>query len=300
MSPERDVTYETPDERLQAARAKYEEVMTYPGPEPTKPYYEAGVVGFVFGEMWSRPGLNRRDRRWITLTCVGAMGATIPIQTHFFSALNSGDCTIEELEEFTLFFGTQCGWPRAQVVDQFVIEAAQRVGVERRGFEPWADPASPTDRHERGRDAYADIMCAPPPESDTVFRRLGYLDYLYGEIWTRPVLTRRERRIIALCCAAIVEAEVEAQAFAALKSGDLTFEELQELVLHYAVYCGWQGDCEEARQHAPLAPRRPRCPSPGWPGRSDVGRGPRRIRAGVRRQRLEGGGVACRGSAARW
>ena len=69
MSPERDVTYETRDERLQAARANYEEVMTYPGPEPTKPYYEAGVVGFVFGEMWSRPGLNRRDRRWITLTC---------------------------------------------------------------------------------------------------------------------------------------------------------------------------------------------------------------------------------------
>src|SRR5260370_29435747 len=83
-------------------------------------------------------------------------------------------------------------------------------------------------------------MCAAPPAKDTVFRRLAYLDYLYGEVWPRPVLNRRERRIIALCCAAIVEGEADAHAFAALKSGDLSLAELQELVLHYAVYCGWQ------------------------------------------------------------
>lgn len=232
--------YESRAERLRAARASYEEVMTYPGPEPVKPYYEAGVVGFVFGEMWTRRGLNRRDRRWTTLACVSAMGAPIPIQTHFYAALNSGDCTLEELEEFTLFFGTQCGWPRAQVVDQYVDEAARRVGVERRGLEPWVAPGDPEVRRSRGRAAYEEIMCAPPPVNNTVFRRLGYLDYLYGEVWPRPVLTRRERRIIALCCAATVEHEADAHAFAALKSGDLSFAELQELVLHYAVYCGWQ------------------------------------------------------------
>ena len=55
-----------------------------------------------------------------------------------------------------------------------------------------------------------------------------------------PVPTRWERRIIALCCAAIVEREADAHAFAALKSGDRSFAELQELVLHYAVCCGWQ------------------------------------------------------------
>ena len=105
--------YRDREERLNAASAKYEEVMTSPGPPPMKPYYDAGVVGFVFGEMWPRPALSRRDRRWVTLACVGAMGAVVPIQTHFFAALNSGDCTIEELEEFNLFFASQCGWPRA-------------------------------------------------------------------------------------------------------------------------------------------------------------------------------------------
>jgi 4-carboxymuconolactone decarboxylase len=233
------VSYASREARLRAARASYQEVMTHPGPEPVKPYYDGGVVGFVFGEMWPRPAMNRRDRRWITLACVGAMGAPIPIQTHFYAALNSGDCSLDELEEFTLFFGTQCGWPRAQVVDQYVAEAAERCGVERSGLHRWTEPGDADERRARGRTAYEEIMHAPAPADDTVFRGLGYLDYLYGEIWTRPVLTRRERRIIALCCAAVLDTEAEAHAFAAMKSGDLSFDELQELVLHYAVYCGW-------------------------------------------------------------
>ena len=98
MDAKHDVTYTSREERLAAARAKYQEVMTTSGPEPVKPYYDAGVVGFVFGEMWPRPGLSRRDRRWVTLACVGAMGAVIPIQTHVYAALNSGDCALEEIE----------------------------------------------------------------------------------------------------------------------------------------------------------------------------------------------------------
>jgi 4-carboxymuconolactone decarboxylase len=239
VAPDADVTYGTRDERLAAARAKYHEVMTVPGPQPVKPYYDAGVVGFVFSEMWPRPLMNRRDRRWITLACVGAMGAVVPIQTHVYATLNSGDCTLEEIEEFNLFFATQCGWPRAQVVDQYVTEAAERCGVQRTGLHRWAEPGDPDVRRARGRDAYREIMHAEPPGGDTVFRRLGYLDYLYGEIWTRPVLTRRDRRIIALCCTAVLQTEAEAHASAALKSGDLSYTELQELVLHYAVYCGW-------------------------------------------------------------
>jgi 4-carboxymuconolactone decarboxylase len=240
MSSSEDVAYADRDLRLASARANYHEVMTSPGPDPVKPYYEGGVVGFVFGEMWPRPGLSRRDRRWITLACVGAMGAISPIETHIFAALNSGDCTLEELEEFNLFFAAQCGWPRGQVVDRYIEAAVQKLGLERGSFERWAEPMESNGRLKKGRAAYEEIMCVPPPDTDTVFRRVGYFDYLYGEIWQRPVLTRRERRLIALSCAPVVVTEAGAHAYAALKSSDLSFEELQELVLHVAVYVGWQ------------------------------------------------------------
>jgi 4-carboxymuconolactone decarboxylase len=82
-------------------------------------------------------------------------------------------------------------------------------------------------------------MLAPPPEAQTIFRGLAFFDYLYGEIWTRPTLSRRERRIISLCCAASVDHDTDAHAYAALKSGDLSFEELQEVLLHFATYEGW-------------------------------------------------------------
>jgi 4-carboxymuconolactone decarboxylase len=54
-------------ERLADTQRRYEEVMTTPGPDPTFAYYDAGVVGFVFGEMWPRSGLTRKERRWVTL-----------------------------------------------------------------------------------------------------------------------------------------------------------------------------------------------------------------------------------------
>jgi len=233
------------DARLAAAQAEYEEVMTYPGPGPTRPYYDAGVVGFVFGEMWPRPGLSRRDRRWVTLSCVAAAGAVIPIQTHVFAALNSGDCTLQEIQEFNLHLATQLGWPAGQVVDQYISEAWARIAPER-GEQPvdavfprWAEPTPDAERRRCGREAYEQIMLAPPPEAETIFRGLAFLDYLYGEIWTRPTLSRRERRIISLCCAASVDHDTDAHAYAALKSGDLSFEELQEVVLHFATYQGW-------------------------------------------------------------
>jgi 4-carboxymuconolactone decarboxylase len=233
------------DDRTAAAQAEYHEVMTYPGPEPTRPYYDAGVVGFVFGEMWPRPGLSRRERRWVTLSCVAAAGAVIPIQTHVFAAINSRDCTLQEIQEFNLHLATQLGWPRGQVVDQYISEAWARIAPER-GEEPvdaefprWTEPTSGTERRRRGREAYEEIMLAPPPEAQTIFRGLAFFDYLYGEIWTRPTLSRRERRIISLCCAASVDHDTDAHAYAALKSGDLSFEEVQEVVLHFATYEGW-------------------------------------------------------------
>src|SRR2546426_5605896 len=116
-------TWGSAEERRADAQREFHSVMTTPGPsQPTHAYYDAGVVGFVFGEMWPRPRLSRRDRRWVTLTCVGAAGAPIPIQTHVFAAINSRDCTLEELQEFNLHFATQLGWPKGQLIDQYISE----------------------------------------------------------------------------------------------------------------------------------------------------------------------------------
>lgn len=222
--------------------------MTTPGPEPTGAFVEAGVIGFVFGEMWRRGVLTARDRRWITLSCLGADDAAVPIESHVFAALNSGDVTPDELDEFVLHFATQLGWPKGSVLSMHGAIAARKIADERGreqpplDFEPWAPPVDDGERRARGEAAFRAVHGRTPPEATTAFRGRAYLDYLYGEIWTRErFLTRRDRRIITLCCAAVVgfEGEMREHIRSALEQEELTYVELQELVVHVAVYVGW-------------------------------------------------------------
>lgn len=237
------------EQRQADARREYEHIMTSGSPEPTGAYIESGVIGFVFGEMWRRGVLTPRDRRMITLTCVGAAGAAIPIETHVWAALNSGDLSFEEFDEFVLHFATQLGWPKASALNlqgmlsMFKLVEERGVDLAPLDFELWLDPTADHDRRARGEAAYREVHgAAIDPGEDTAFRGRAYLDYLYGEIWTRDKhLTRRDRRIISICSAASVGVDDETTEHlrAALTLEELTYPELQELVVHYAVYLGW-------------------------------------------------------------
>jgi len=222
--------------------------MTTPAGPATAAFSDAGVVGFVFGEMWQRGVLTPRDRRWITLSCVGAMDAHAPIESHVWAALNSGDVTPEELDEFVLHFATQVGWPKGSKMLQEEILALERLAKKRGDtmapidFEPWADPADDAPRRQRAETAYQSVFGVTPPPARTAFQGRAWLDYLYGEIWPREkYLTRRDRRVISICCTGAVAADddVADHVRAALRLGELSYEELQELVVHYAVYVGW-------------------------------------------------------------
>jgi len=236
------------EDRRADARAEYERIMTSASPDPLGAYIETGVIGFVFGEMWRRGVLTARDRRLITLSCVGAAGAVVPIEQHVWAALNSDDLTYAEFDEFVLFFGTQLGWPKASVltthgmVSAFRLADERNIPLEEHDFERWADPIDDETRRARGEAAYAEVHGRPAPPAPTAFRGRAYLDYLYGEIWTRTRhLSRRDRRIISICCAAAggIDEEVREHLRAALAQEELTYDELQELVFHYAVYLGW-------------------------------------------------------------
>ena len=236
------------EDRQRDAAAQYEHIMTTPAPPVMGAYIDAGVVGFVFGEMWRRGVLTARDRRWVTLACVGAADAPVPMETHTYAALNSGDITVEEIDEFLLFFGTQMGWPKGSALNMHIFAALAKIAEERGEemrlpqFVPWADPVDDDTRRARGEAAYVDVHGVAPPPARTAFAGRAALDFLYGEVWTRDAyLTRRDRRLIAICCSAELGADVQTTEHreAALRSGDLSFEELQEVVVHVAVYLGW-------------------------------------------------------------
>lgn len=116
-----------PATRLAEGDANFKTVMVFGGPPPATAYFEGGILNFVFGEVWMRPGLDQRARRWITLTCVADSASDTPIRSHVHAAMASGNTTSEELFEFVLQYAIHGGWPRASVMQSAVIEMSDRI-----------------------------------------------------------------------------------------------------------------------------------------------------------------------------
>ena len=116
-----------PKIRHEEGGASFKHNMLFGGPPPQTAYFEGGIINFVFGEMWNRPGLDQRARRWLTLVGVGNSSSRTPIRSHVWSAMASGNASREEMFEFVLQYAIHAGWPRASVMQGAVLEQAPRV-----------------------------------------------------------------------------------------------------------------------------------------------------------------------------
>jgi len=116
--------------RTQGGEQEFADVNWVPAPPRDVPYYEAGILNYVFGDLWKRPGLSRRDRRWVTVACVGLDDSVGPIQSHVYSAMRSGDIAFDEMRELVLHFAAYSGWPKASFLQQTVDAQYARVVEE--------------------------------------------------------------------------------------------------------------------------------------------------------------------------
>jgi 4-carboxymuconolactone decarboxylase len=87
-------------------------------------------------------------------------------------------------------------------------------------------------------DEHVDRAQARLTEFNDVFQDF-ITRYAWGEVWTRPGLPLRTRSLItlALLIALNREAEFRLHIKAAIRNG-VTVQELKELILHSAIYCG--------------------------------------------------------------
>lgn len=108
--------------------AVWEQVTQKPAPEPGDSPIGSAMIDFVGAEVWGRPGLSFRDRRWISLTCAAIAAQTTPIKAHVRSALLSGDITADELNEFVLHFAVYAGWPMATGLTGAIKEVTAELG----------------------------------------------------------------------------------------------------------------------------------------------------------------------------
>lgn len=84
------------------------------------------ITRYAWGEIWLRPGLDRRMRSAITITALVAGGRLEELELHVRAALRNG-LTEDELKEVLLQSAIYCGVPAAN--SAFAV--AQRVLDER-------------------------------------------------------------------------------------------------------------------------------------------------------------------------
>jgi 3-oxoadipate enol-lactonase / 4-carboxymuconolactone decarboxylase len=93
--------------------------------ERTTPFtaeFQDLITRYAWGEIWARPGLDRRTRSCITLTALIALGREGELAMHVRAALRNG-LTPDEIKEVLLQSAIYCGVPAAN--GAFAI--AQRV-----------------------------------------------------------------------------------------------------------------------------------------------------------------------------
>jgi len=70
------------------------------------------ITRYAWGEIWSRPGLDRRTRSAITLTALVALNRPEELAMHLRAALRNG-LTPDEIKEVLLQSAIYCGVPAA-------------------------------------------------------------------------------------------------------------------------------------------------------------------------------------------
>lgn len=89
--------------------------------EPFMAPMQALVTEWCWGEVWARPGLERRTRSMLNLAMLTALNRPHEVELHVKGALNNG-VTPEEIQEVLLQAAVYCGVPAA--LDSFRIANA--------------------------------------------------------------------------------------------------------------------------------------------------------------------------------
>ena len=182
----------------------------YPNSFPATPYLAALLNEWVYGEVWERPDLSKRDRSLATIAVAQAMGAASELRSHLGRGLDNG-VTQAEIAEVITHVAFYTGIPSA--VNAARVAAA--VFEARNLPMPQAEyPASP----------YLSTL----------------IDGLLAETWGRSPLTERERTLITMAVMQTLYStdELRAQMVHALEDG-ITPQEISELIAHVTLYSGF-------------------------------------------------------------
>jgi 4-carboxymuconolactone decarboxylase len=197
----------------------------------------------VFGRVWSRPGLPLEERMLATLSALTSR-QHLPQLAGFVSAALHIGMNPRLIQEVMLHCAMYSGMPTAENS----LEVVSKVLAERGLPQPEADleeadldelsrMGEETMRAlhgERAESGYA----APTSAAREIYGTA--IQYLYGEVWNRPGISRRQRMICSV--AAFTATQMAAQQrkfFRSAQNVGLSRTEILEIIIQTGPYSGF-------------------------------------------------------------
>ncbi len=203
------------------------------------------VIEFGYGDVFTRPGLDPRSRQAATIAALTALGYAAPqLDFHVAGGLSAG-LTPREIVEIIYVATVFAGFPAGLNA----LTVAREV-FARRGLTVDQGPAHGPDTMSRRARGLAALEATSRGAGRVVLDSLAdiapdlgafILDFAYGDVISRTILTPRDKEIAMIAAATArgtQRPQLKVHVKAALSVG-LTREEIVEVIMQMAVYCGF-------------------------------------------------------------
>ena len=94
----------------------------------SRPFVEI-INDFAYGEVWTRPGLDRKARSMLTLGMLIALDKPQEIKLHVKVAINNG-VSKDEIREILIHSVVYCGFPAVVEAYRACTESLKELGLE--------------------------------------------------------------------------------------------------------------------------------------------------------------------------
>jgi 4-carboxymuconolactone decarboxylase len=200
------------------------------------PALEQYTQDHLYGDVWNRAGLSRRDRSLVTVAALIARNQAMPLNYYFGQALDNG-VKPAELSELITHLAFYSGWANAfaAIGPARDVFAQRHIGTDQL---PTASvPLLPLNEAAEA-DRAARVQESAGPVSPSLVKDTA--DLLFKDLWLRPGLVPRDRSLVTVSAliATGQVAQIPYHLNRAMDNG-LTQAEASEVISHLAFYAGW-------------------------------------------------------------
>ena len=244
----------TPNERLQTGREMRRMMAggdtshyALPGVDQLAPDLKRIIDEALFGVIWTRPGLDLKQRCIATISALMTQGELNLLRRHIVRALNVGITPNQVVEIFfqsTFYIGV----PAVESGLRLTKDIFEEMGIDYAPALEYDPNLHADERFALGQELHRHHMGSTPDagagaDSNSPEAQLERIvdEYNWGAIYSRSLLNDQERAIIslsALTSMGVYDAQMRRRIRGAVGVG-LAPEEIMEIFIHLSLYGGY-------------------------------------------------------------